>query len=200
MSITPRAPWHQNASKRSYVSPLAFVIGGVPCGGVQHDGFVCLEHRAVCDHLVQHVVRLLQVEHYVQLAHVAEVPVQGLHRAVYELVNRELVLVFVHAHQEIKRRVPTVNNLRPAVLDERALLVRPSQALAHDLALDLTPLLQGDDLVVRRQTGLALLVHQQDEPDGHRRLRRRETAAVAVRPRVRRAARRSCSRNEKALL
>lgn len=41
------------------------------------------------------------------------------------------------------------------------------ETFADDLALEGTALFQGEVLVVLRQTGLALLVHQQHEPDPH---------------------------------
>ena len=109
----------------------------------------------------------LVADHDVQLADVAEVPVQGLHDAVYELVYRELVLVLVHPDDEEQGGVPPVYDLHPPMLDDRALLIAPRQALAHPLPLHLPPLGFWHDLIVVREPGLALLVDQQHEPHSH---------------------------------
>lgn len=58
----------------------------------QYQRLVCLHYLPVADHFIEDVVRLLDVEHYVQLAHVLEVLVEGLHQVVDELQVRHLVL------------------------------------------------------------------------------------------------------------
>ena len=53
------------------------------------------------------------------------------------------------------------------ILEGCYLLVGAGEALAHDLALEGSSLLQGEVLVILRQPRLALLVHEKDEADPH---------------------------------
>lgn len=58
------------------------------------------------EELVQDVVRLVEVEDDVQLAHVAEVTVEHLHEQVDLLQGDELVVVLVYARHEKQGCVP----------------------------------------------------------------------------------------------
>ena len=81
---------------------------------VQHRRLVRLDDAAVEHHLVQDDVRLLQVEHDVELAHVLEVLVECLHQRVDELEQSQLVrlLVVVGADDEVEGGVAPVLRCR----------------------------------------------------------------------------------------
>lgn len=88
----------------------------------QDDVPVVLDDVAVLDHFFQDVVRLLDVEHDVQLADRLEVLVESLHDVVDEGVVHLLVLVFfINSHDEVQTGVSPVDNSEVLVLEERAL-------------------------------------------------------------------------------
>eukprot|EP00968_Pinguiococcus_pyrenoidosus_P009327 scaffold731_cov261-Pinguiococcus_pyrenoidosus.AAC.73 len=122
---------------------------------------VRLYDTPVHDHLVEHKMRLLQIEHDVQLAHGLEELVQRLHEAVDELQDAELVLVLAirHAHDEEQRRVSSKDDFVAAKLEEGALELVPRQATANHLRLQRRSLGDWKPLIVRSQARLSLLVH-----------------------------------------
>ena len=73
---------------------------------------VRLDDAPVHDHLVEDEVRLLEVEHDVELAHVLKIAVERLDERMDELEDRKLVLIVaLDANNEEERRVPSVNDL-----------------------------------------------------------------------------------------
>ena len=114
---------------------------------LQDVGLVRLDHLPArrAEHLVEHVVRRLEVEHDVELADVAEVAVERLDERVDELERREAVFspalvvavlaaaslasssdivahaAFVDSHEEEERGLAAVDDADAAVVDEGAL-------------------------------------------------------------------------------
>ena len=83
---------------------------------------VRLDDAPVHDHLVEDEVRLLEVEHDVELAHVLKIAVERLDERMDELEDRELVLIVaLDAHNEEERRVPSVYDLVSAKFVKGAL-------------------------------------------------------------------------------
>ena len=61
---------------------------GTDLHGCQDIGLIGLNDAAIHDHLVQNEVRLLNIKHYVELAHIFEVLVQCLYQIVNEFEER----------------------------------------------------------------------------------------------------------------
>lgn len=91
------------------------------------------------EHLVQDRVHLVEVEDQIQLAHVAEEGVEHLDEEVDRLEKRELVVVGVDARAKEEARVPPVDYLVVAELDEVGLVFLVARG---DEAVDLG----GDDV------------------------------------------------------
>jgi len=100
----------------------------------QHDLLARLLDLAGEEHLVEDRVHLVEVEDEVQLAHVPEEGVEHLDEEVDRLEVRELVVVGVDARAEEEPRVPPVDDLVVAELDEVGLvLLVPGRDEAVDL-------------------------------------------------------------------
>ncbi len=54
---------------------------------------------------------LVKIEHQIQLADIAEVMVQNLHKQVDRLEIRQLVVSHVNTHAEVKPSIPPVDDL-----------------------------------------------------------------------------------------
>ena len=92
------------------------------------------------DDLVENGVDLLEVEHNVQLAHVLEVRVEGLHKEVDELQHNELVVMDVDADGEEETCVAPVDDLVRAELDKVRELRVTRRHHPVDILLQLLPL------------------------------------------------------------
>jgi hypothetical protein len=100
----------------------------------QHDLLARLLDLAGQEDLVQDGVDLVEVEDQVQLAHVPEKGVEHLDEEVDRLQVRELVVVGVDAGAEEEPRVPPVDDLVVAELDEVGLVLLVARG---DEAVDL---------------------------------------------------------------
>jgi hypothetical protein len=65
--------------------PLSFLQLVENVQGGQYEGLIGLDYLTVHDHLVQHVVGLLDIIHDVQLANILEIFIQGLHQVMDKL-------------------------------------------------------------------------------------------------------------------
>eukprot|EP00406_Dinophysis_acuminata_P070243 CAMPEP_0179280448 /NCGR_PEP_ID=MMETSP0797-20121207/36635_1 /TAXON_ID=47934 /ORGANISM="Dinophysis acuminata, Strain DAEP01" /LENGTH=244 /DNA_ID=CAMNT_0020989109 /DNA_START=20 /DNA_END=752 /DNA_ORIENTATION=+ len=118
--------------------------------------------------LVENAVDLVEVEHQVELADVAEVAVEHLHEEVDELEGAQLVVVHVDAEGEEHAGVAPVDDLVLPVLEEVRVLRVAADHRAVDLGFDLELLAGVEGHVPLGQARLALAVLQEDEAD-HRR-------------------------------
>jgi hypothetical protein len=133
--------------------------------GVDDSVLAGLEDLASDQEFVEHAVDLIEIEHDVEFADVAEVLVEGLHEEVDELQVQQFVVVDVDADGEVESGVPFVDDLEVVELHEVGLLGIPHHDHSMDLCLQLHLL---GLLVVHeplRQPGLALSVLEQDESD-----------------------------------
>ena len=106
--------------------------------------------------LVQYCVHLVKVKDQIELADVAEEGVQDLDEEVYHLEIGELVVVCVDARAEEEARVPAVDDLAAAELDEVGLiLLVTGRNEAVDLAQELDLLVVAEGVVPLRQAGFA---------------------------------------------
>ena len=88
----------------------------------QHHLLTRLLNLAGEEHLVQDGVHLVEVEDQIQLAHVAEKRVEHLDEEMDRFQIRQLVIVGVDARAEEQARVPPVDDLVVAELDEVGLV------------------------------------------------------------------------------
>lgn len=65
--------------------PLSFLQFIEDVQGRQDEGLIRLDNLTVHDHLVQHVVGLLDIIHDVQLADILEIFIEGLHQVMDKL-------------------------------------------------------------------------------------------------------------------
>lgn len=65
--------------------PLSFLQFIEDVQGRQDEGLIRLDNLTVHDHLVQHVVGLLDIIHDVQLANILEIFIEGLHQVMDKL-------------------------------------------------------------------------------------------------------------------
>lgn len=65
--------------------PLSFLQFIEDVQGRQDEGLIRLDYLTVHDHLVQHVVGLLDIIHDVQLADILEIFIEGLHQVMDKL-------------------------------------------------------------------------------------------------------------------
>ena len=93
-----------------------------PASRYQTADTVSGEARTRNEHLVQQPVRLVEVEHQVELTHVAEVPVQHLHKVVNHIKCQELVVGGVDGAQKVEAGVALVDQLEVAPVEEVAVL------------------------------------------------------------------------------
>ena len=141
----------------------------------QNVRLVRLGYEATHHHLVDYKMRLLYVEHYVELADVLEVFIQRLYEVVDELQETQLVLhcrqhhatydvfVVVDPKDEVKRGIPPVDNLVLAVLEEAALILSSAEALANQFALQRDSFADAKTLEVLGKARLSLLVDHEYE-------------------------------------
>lgn len=109
----------------------------------------------------------IRVEHDVKLTHVLEVLVQSLHKGVDELQNGKFIAIFiiVYADDEVQGSISPVDDAIVPVFYKGALAFTSRQAFANQLALQSDAFANAQKLVVLSQSGLALLVHHQNEFD-----------------------------------
>jgi hypothetical protein len=79
------------------------------------------------EQLVQQVVGLVEVEYYIQFAHIAEITVKNLHEQVDHLQDYQLVIIIINACDKVERRVSLIYNLLVLPLNEIAHLRWPRQ-------------------------------------------------------------------------
>jgi hypothetical protein len=87
----------------------------------------CLLELATDDELVQYVIRFVKIEDQIELAYVAEIPIENLHKEVDRVESHELVVGVLDATDEIQTRVPLVDELELLPLDDVAGLRRSPQ-------------------------------------------------------------------------
>jgi hypothetical protein len=66
---------------------------------------------SIHDHFLQQHVRAIQIEHNVQLTHIAKKLVQRFHQQMNKLQNRKLIFFRIGRHNEKQRRVSAINDL-----------------------------------------------------------------------------------------
>ena len=123
-------------------------------------------------------MRLLNIKHYVELAHIFEVLVQCLYQIVNEFEEGQLVLndqkwviygnylvgtyhifIVVHANNKVKRGIATINYFILTVLEETTLVLRPTKTFTNQLALQSDSFAHAKTIEVFGEARLALLIH-----------------------------------------
>ncbi len=99
------------------------------------------------DLVTQHRAYLIEVKHQIQLTNIPKELVQHLHKEMYRLQIRQLVIVLVHAGAEEQARVSAVDDLEVvAELDEVGLVLliaRGHEAVDFAFELDLLVVVVG---------------------------------------------------------
>ena len=81
---------------------------------------------------------LIKVKNQIQLTHIAKKRIQHLHKEMYRLQIRQLVIVRIHTDTEEQSRVAPVDDFRRAELNEvRLVLLVPRRNQAVDFAFKL---------------------------------------------------------------
>mmetsp|Transcript_28919 Transcript_28919/g.64205 ORF Transcript_28919/g.64205 Transcript_28919/m.64205 type:complete len:200 (+) Transcript_28919:39-638(+) len=133
---------------------------------LQDDVLICFLHLPCQDVLVQDAVHLVEVEHDVQLADVAEVLVQQLHEQVDGLHQQQLVVRSVRAEHEVQPRIPAVDELVALELYKVSVVLVPGSYDTVDVILQLHALaLGGRRGVPLGQPRLPLAILEQEESD-----------------------------------
>jgi hypothetical protein len=87
-----------------------------------HDSLrVSLHNASIDDNLIDKHMRLVNVEHDVQLTNVAKVPVEGFYHEVNQLENAQLILIVVDANNEIQGSISSVNDFVILIFDKQTL-------------------------------------------------------------------------------
>lgn len=99
----------------------------------------------------------MEAEDKVQLADVAEIPVENFDVVVDHLEGKDLVVRVIDTHAEIQTRIPSIHELLPFLpLDEIAHVPAPRQNLRHHIPHNPVSLLQRVWRVVLAQPQLPL--------------------------------------------
>ena len=122
-------------------------------------------------------MRLLNIEHYVELAHIFEVLVQRLHQIVNEFEESQLVLhdknwsfecsvgestydvlIVINAYDKIERSIAAIDYFILAMLEETALVLRPTQAFTNQFTFESDSFAHTETIKVFGEACLTLLV------------------------------------------
>ena len=107
---------------------------------------------------------LLDVVHYIQLAHIFEVFIHRFYQIVDELqIGHFILFLQVYSHNEVKTSIPPVDDFVASVLDEGTKRFVSWETFADKLALKSCPFFDSHFVIVLGESGLALLVDHEEE-------------------------------------